>query len=110
MDMKLYEEYPRVAASAEALGFKYEDVKVMIQAIEEDQICVDSLGSRSMYEIGLKQLIVRMDTDRDNFPQAVVNLFNEGSETIREKIGVRTIPVLLALFFKFQLYDGYEFP
>lgn len=66
-DSILFKEFPRVAPTADILGFTYEDVKFLLEKIENGFYCYDYYKDNNMMEIALKSILIRMDMNREQF-------------------------------------------
>lgn len=99
-ESKLYKAYPRVAPSAEAYGFTYDDIKSLDNKIK------NSYESSSIYfnkgivrQVVLKSIIVRLGLSRNEFFEHIEirRYSNEPDEILRQDCGLFNIKAYKAI-------------
>ncbi|MED3550146.1 hypothetical protein [Cytobacillus praedii] len=64
---KLFQEYPRVAPTANSYFFSYEDVKKLLDKMEKSLELSSQYQTSGQREIALKTILMRLDFNREDF-------------------------------------------
>jgi hypothetical protein len=66
-ETKLFKQYPRVAPTADLLGFTVDDIELLLNKIRNDSESNRYFDNDDIRQTALKVIFVRLDLSRDDF-------------------------------------------
>ena len=67
LESKLFKDYPRVAPNAEILDFTLEDIRGLLNKIENDLKASSYFDTDQSRQNSLKSILIKLDLKRDDF-------------------------------------------
>lgn len=90
-------KYPRVYHIATLYGFGMRDIELMIEAISNNDLCKRYIGHMDGYETSLRALMVRLGVKSIDFSERVIEIAKLPHDQIAKKVGIRQLPIIVAL-------------